>query len=73
MALFFLYSFPPSILVVPSFFIRKVSRFYEAGELFEVCEYLYKFKVGMTNSIITHLTRGAEIAPLEWNFKSSPG
>lgn len=33
----------------------------------------YEFKVGMAYGIITHLARGAEIAPLEWNFKSSPG
>lgn len=58
---------------LPSFFIREVSRFYEARKLFEVCEHLYKFKVGLANSIITHLARGAEIAPLEWNLKSSHG
>ena len=34
---------------------------------------MYRFKVGMANGIITHLARGAEIAPLEWNFTSSPG
>lgn len=34
---------------------------------------LYKFKVGMVNCIIIHLARGAEIAPLEWNFKSRTG
>lgn len=70
---FFCHFFPPSILVFTFLFIRKVSTFYEAGKLFEVCEHLYKFKVGMANSIITHLARGAEIAALEWNLKSSPG
>lgn len=49
-----------------------LSRFYETRKLFEVCVHLYKFKVGMANSIITHLARGAEIAPLECNLKSSP-
>lgn len=63
----------PAIFFFPFLFIRKVSRFYEARELLEECKHLYRFKVGMANSIITHLTGGAKIAPLEWNFKSSPG
>lgn len=54
----------PSVL-----FISKVRRFYEAREIFQECEHVYRFKVGMTNSIITHLAKVAEIAPLEWNFK----
>lgn len=54
-------------------FLRKVSWFYEARKLFEVCEHLYTFKVGMANSIITHLARGAEIVALVWNLESSSG
>jgi len=64
--------FYPSISF-PSFFTRKVRKFYEETELFEECQHFYEFKVGTANCVITHLVRGAEIAPLEWNFKSSPG
>lgn len=42
-------------------------------KLFKECKYLYCFNVDMTSCIITHLPRGAEIAPLEWNFKTSLG
>lgn len=42
-------------------------------ELLKECKHLYSFKVSMTSYIITHLAREAEIAPLEWNFKTSLG
>lgn len=53
--------------------MRKVNTFYEADQLFQECKHLYRFKVGMANCIITHLAKVSEIAPLEWNFKSSLG